>query len=148
MRFRKKRNDEKKVKENTVIFEKVLMVITDEADKSMISPTVALCQKEKSKLYVLFVIDTHRINRLAQTLRQKNDDIYRNVEETGWQLLYLTEDEAVEKGIWTSLHLEEGNIFNAVNRYVESYGIDTIIIKRKDDAKRIFINAPVPVIGL
>ena len=138
----------KKYKENLMVFEKVLLVMTDEADQSMINTAVGLCKKEKSKLYVLFVIDTHRINRLAQTLRQKIDDIYRTVEETGWQLLYLTEDEAVENGIWTSLHLEEGSLSNAVSRYVESYGIDIIIIKRKDEAKRIFINAPVPVIGL
>ncbi|OGC38848.1 hypothetical protein A2Y85_08800 [candidate division WOR-3 bacterium RBG_13_43_14] len=138
----------KKDKENIMVFEKVLLVMTDEVDQSMINTAVGLCKKEKSKLYVLFVIDTHRINRLAQTLRQKIDDIYRTVEETGWQLLYLTEDEAVENGIWTSLHLEEGSLSNAVSRYVESYGIDIIIIKRKDEAKRIFINAPVPVIGL
>src|SRR4030042_714522 len=138
----------KKDKENIMVFEKVLLVMTDEVDQSMINTAVGLCKKEKSKLYVLFVIDTHRINRLAQTLRQKIDDIYRTVEETGWQLLYLTEDEAVENGIWTSLHLEEGSLSNAASRYVESYGIDIIIIKRKDEAKRIFINAPGPVIVL
>lgn len=136
------------MKENRISFGKVLLAMTDEVDRSVINTAVALCRKEKSKLYVLFIIDTHRVNRLAQTLRQKNDEIYRTVEETGWQLLYLAEDEAVENGIWTSLHLEEGNIANAVNRYIDSYRIDVLIVKRKDDTKRIFANASIPVIGL
>ncbi len=129
-------------------FEKVLLVMTDETDQSVINTAVAICRKEKSRLYVLFIIDSRRINRLGRKGRQKIDDIYRQAEETGWQLLYLTEDEAVENGVWTSLHFEEGNVTNSVNRYVESYGIDVIMVRRKDDMRRVFTDAPVSVIGL
>ena len=69
-------------------------------------------------------------------------------EEDGWKLLYLVEDDAVENGVWTSLHLEEGNLAQVINHYIESYGIDTMLVKRKDEFKRMFAACSIPIIGL
>jgi hypothetical protein len=119
---------------------KILLVLTEGIDQPIISEVVALCKKFKSKLFVLFIIDPHRMSRLARLTHQTTDKIYRKEEEEGWRLLYLVEDEAVTSGVWTSLH--------TLKKYVETYDIDLIVMKRKEDHKRLFAASPVAVMGL
>ena len=97
---------------------------------------------------MLFVIEPDRISRLASLTHQKVKMLHKNTEEDGWKLLYLIEDEAVENGVWTSLHLEEGDLLQMTNRYVDAYEIDALLIKKKEGSKRIFVSCSVPVIGL
>ena len=127
---------------------KILLVLTEGVDQSIISQVVALCKKFRSRLFVLFVIDPHRVSRLARLTHQTTDTIYRKEEEEGWRLLYLVEDEAVGNGVWTSLHFEDGSAVNALKKYVDTYNIDLIALKRKDDHKRLFAASPVAVMGL
>ncbi|UCC11573.1 MAG: hypothetical protein JSW02_09510 [candidate division WOR-3 bacterium] len=127
---------------------KILLVLTEGMDQSIISEVVALCKKFRSRLFVLFVIDPHRIARLARLTHQTADKVYRKEEEEGWQLLYLVEDAAVGSGVWTSLHFEDGLAVNTLKKYVETYDIDLITMKRKDDHKRLFAASPVAVMGL
>ncbi|HEC78709.1 MAG: hypothetical protein ACTSQ8_12830 [Candidatus Helarchaeota archaeon] len=129
-------------------FKKVILLFTEETDQSIIEPAVQLCKKFKSRLFVLFVVETGKISRLARLTHQKVELLHRRIEETGWQLLYLTEDEAVQNGVWTSLHIEEGYVSNVLKKYIQGYGIDLVFIKKKDETKKIFVSCPVPVIGL
>jgi nucleotide-binding universal stress UspA family protein len=123
------------------------MLVSD-TDQSILSTAVQFSKSCGSKLFVLFVIEPNRISRLASISHQKVKVVYDKTEENGWQLLYLVEDEAVENGVWTSLHLEEGNQLEIVRRYIDTYQIDALLIKRKDESKKIFVSSPIPVIGL
>lgn len=129
-------------------FKKLLLILTDDADQSILTDAVQLCKDFKSKLYVLFVIEPNRISRLASLTHQKVKIVHKKTEENGWKLLYLLEDEAVENGVWTSLHLEDGNLLKVTNRYVDAYEIDALLIKRKEESKKIFVSSPVPMLGL
>ena len=127
---------------------KILLVLTEGMDQSIISEVVALCRKFRSRLFALFVIDPHRVARLARLTHQTTEKVYRKEEEEGWQLLYLVEDEAVGSGVWTSLHFEDGLALNTLKKYVETYDIDLVAMKRKDDHRRLFAASPVAVMGL
>jgi len=129
-------------------FERVLLVLTDETDQSILSDSVQVCKNAGSKLFALFIIEPNRIARLASLTHQKVNIVHSKTEEEGWKLLYLLEDEAVENGVWTSLHLDEGNVLHRISHYIESYGIDVLMVKRKDECKKIFVSSSIPVIGL
>lgn len=129
-------------------FKKFLLVLTEDADQSILTDAVQLCKDFKSKLYVLFVIEPNRVSRLASLTHQKVKVVHKKTEEDGWKLLYLLEDEAVENGVWTSLHLEDGNLLKVTNHYVDAYEIDALLIKRKEESKKIFVSSSIPIIGL
>ena len=129
-------------------FKKFLLVLTEDADQSILTDAVQLCKDFKSKLYVLFVIEPNRVSRLASLTHQKVKVVHKKTEEDGWKLLYLLEDEAVENGVWTSLHLEGGDLLKVTNRYVDAYEIDALLIKRKEESKKIFVSSSIPIIGL
>ena len=129
-------------------FKKLLLVLTGDADQSILTDAVQLCKDFKSKLYVLYVIDPDRVSRLASLTHQKVKVVHKKTEEDGWKLLYLLEDEAVENGVWTSLHLEDGNMLKVTNRYIEGYEIDALLVMRKRESKHIFVSSSIPVIGL
>ena len=129
-------------------FERMLLVLTGETDQSILSDSVQLCKNAGSKLFALFIIEPSRIARLASLTHQKVNIVHSRTEEEGWKLLYLLEDEAVENGVWTSLHLEEGNVLHKISHYIESYEIDALMVKRKDECKKIFVSSSIPVIGL
>ena len=127
---------------------KFLLMLTGDTDQTILSTAVQLCKDLGGKLFVLFVIEPNRVSRLASLTHQKVKDVYDKTEENGWQLLYLVEDEAVESGVWTSLHLEEGGLLEIARRYVDTYQIDALLIKRKDELKKVFVSSTIPVIGL
>ena len=129
-------------------FKKVVLVLTEDTDQMIISQAVKLCKKFKSKLFVLFIVETNKVVRLARLTHQKTDILDQEIEEGGWKLLYLVENEAVENDVWTSLHLENGNPMNVIKKYIEAYDINIVFMKRKDETKKIFVSSPVPVIGL
>jgi hypothetical protein len=129
-------------------FKKLLLVLTVDAEQSILTDAVQLCKDFKSKLYVLYVIDPDRVSRLASLTHQKVKVVHKKTEEDGWKLLYLLEDEAVENGVWTSLHLEDGNMLEVTNRYIEGYEIDALLVMRKRESKQIFVSSSIPVIGL
>jgi hypothetical protein len=129
-------------------FKKFLLMLTGDTDQTILSAAVQVCKNLDGKLFVLFVIEPNRISRLASLTHQKVKLVYDKTEENGWQLLYLVEDEAVENGVWTSLHLEEGSLLDIAKRYVDIYRIDALLIKRKDELKKLFVSSTIPVIGL
>ncbi|NOR16164.1 hypothetical protein GQ543_00420, partial [candidate division WOR-3 bacterium] len=123
-------------------FKKVILVLTEDTDQMIITQVVKLCKKFKSKLFVLFVVEANRASRLARLTHQKTDILDQEIEESGWKLLYLVEDEAVESDVWTSLHLENGNLMDVLKKYIEAYDINTVFTKRKDETKEIFVSSP------
>ncbi len=129
-------------------FKKFLLMLTGDTDQTILSAAVQLCKDLGGKLFVLFVIEPNRISRLASLTHQKVKIVYDKTEENGWQLLYLVEDEAVENGVWTSLHLEEGSALDITRRYIDTYQIDALLLKRKDESKKMFVSSTIPVIGL
>lgn len=129
-------------------FKKSLLVVTTDTNQKMLNQAVQLSKNFGSKLFVLFVIESNRISRLASLTHQKTDTLQRKIEEQGWELLYSVEDEAVENGVWTSLHVEDGNAMRVIKKYVETYNIDIIMVKKNEETKKIFVSSPVPVVGL
>lgn len=127
---------------------KAILVLTNVTDQDVVEAALSLCKKFKSKLFVLFIIEAGRISRLARLTQKKSDTLRKKIEDEGWRLLYLIEDDADKTGIWTSLHLEDGNASAIVKKYVDAYGVDAIFIKRKDETKKLFASSTVPVIGL
>ncbi len=129
-------------------FKKVILFLTPGTDEVVMNEVVQWCKRFKSKLFVLFVVETNKISRLANLTHQKVETLSRKAEEGGWQLLYLVEDAAVEQGVRTSLHLEYGSVTHILKRYIDTYEIDTVFTKRTDETKKIFGASQVPVIGL
>ncbi len=132
----------------TMDFKKALFLLGHEVNPARMSDAIGLCKEFKSRLFVLFVIEPHRISRLASLTRQKTENLYKKIEEDGWQMLYLVEDEAVDNGVWTSLHLEDGNTLQVIRKYVASYDINVILTERNNETKKLFVASPIPVIGL
>lgn len=131
-----------------VIFKKVLLVLTNDVNLQILTHVIKLCKNFQSKLFVLFIIESSRISRLASLTHQRVANLHKKLEEQGWRILYLIEDEAVENGVWTSLHLEDGNMMNIIRKYVQSYNIDIIITERKKETRKIFVASSTPVMGL
>jgi hypothetical protein len=131
-----------------VKFKKVLLVLTNDADLQKLPHVMKLCKNFQSKLFVLFIIESNRISRLASFTHQKVANLHKKIEEQGWRILYLVEDEAAENSVWTSLHLEDGNMMNIIRKYVQSYNIDIIITERRKETRKIFVSSPTPVMGL
>ena len=129
-------------------FKKIILVLTEAMDQTIIKEVVGFCKKFKCKLFVLFIIEPNKISRLARLTHQKVENLHKKIEEEGWQLLYFVEDEAVQSGVWTSLHLEDGNMMSILRKYVKAYKIDVALTKRKDETRKLFVPSPVPVLGL
>jgi hypothetical protein len=127
---------------------KLILVLTNTNDQDITEAAIQLCKKFKSKLFVLFVVETGRISRLARLTQKKSDTLRKKIEDEGWQLLYLIEDGADKAGIWTSLHLEDGIAMTIVKKYIDAYNVDAMLIKRKDETKNLFVSSTIPVIGL
>jgi hypothetical protein len=127
---------------------KVLVIFTDMTDQTVIDDIVQLCRKFKSKLYVLFILEPRKISRLSQMTHRAYDALHKEIEEQGWQLLYLVEDETVQHGVWTSLHMEEGSMLSTLNKFIDAYAIDCVIVRRSEDTRRLFLSCSVPIIGL
>lgn len=127
---------------------KVLLLITEASDQTVVNDAVQLCKKFRARLFVLFVMEGYKISRLSRLTHQKIESIKSKIEEEGWQVLYLTEDEAVQHGVWASLHFEEGSIVTVLKKFIDMYKIDAVVLKRKDEFKKIFILSSVPVIGV
>lgn len=127
---------------------RLLLYLYDPGDKGIFDQVVKLCHTFESQLFVLFVLEETRIGQVARMTREKSETIRQRIEEDGWEMLYLVEDEAVESGVRTSLHMEEGTAAGVIKKYVENYEIDALIIKRRDETRKLFISSPVPVIGL
>ncbi|MGB3479345.1 MAG: hypothetical protein WBB67_09310 [bacterium] len=127
---------------------KAIFVLTDSNDQHVAESAIQLCKKFKSKLFVLFIIETGRISRLARLTQKKSNMLRKKIEDDGWQSLYLIEDEADKTGVSTSLHLENGVVTTIVKKYVDAYNIDTLLVKRKNETHKLFVSSAVPVIGL
>jgi hypothetical protein len=127
---------------------RLLLYLYDPGDKGIFGTVVQLCKVFESQLFVLFVLDESRITQIARLTREKSDLIRQRIEEEGWEMLYLAEDEAVENGVRTSLHLEEGTAAGVIKTYVENYDINGLILKRREETRKLYVSSPVPVIGL
>jgi hypothetical protein len=127
---------------------RVLLYLVDHSDQKIFSQVVQVCKMFKSQLFVLFVLEDSRISKLATLTHEKVETIRQRIEEEGWEMLYLVEDEAVDHGVRTSLHLEEGQILKAIKKFVEAYDIQMLLMRRREETKKVFISANVPVIGL
>jgi len=76
-----------------VKFKKVLLVLTNDANLQILTHVIKNFQ---SKVFVLFIIESSRISRLASLTHQRVANFHKRLEEQGWRMLYLVEDEAVE----------------------------------------------------
>ncbi len=136
-------------KEFTAIeFPRVLLYIVDNTDQEIFTPAIQFCKLFKSQLFVLFVLEEHRISKLASITHENIESIKQRIEEEGWEMLYLVEDEAVENGVRTSLHMENGQVPKVIKKYLENYKINLILVKKREETKKIFVSATVPVFGL
>jgi hypothetical protein len=131
-----------------VKYPKTLLYLVDNTDQKVFSPAIQFCRSFKSQLFVLFVMEEHRISKLASLTRENARNIRERIEEEGWEMLYLVEDEAVENGVRTSLHVEDGQATRIIRKYVDNYKIDLVMVKKRDETKKIFVSSPVPVMGL
>ncbi len=129
-------------------FNRALLYIVDNTDRVIFTPAIQLCKFFHSHLFVLFVLEEHRVAKLASLTREHIETTRQRFEEEGWEMLYLVEDEAVENGVRTSLHMENGQVTRVIKKYVENYKINTIIVRKREETKKIFVSANVPVIGL
>ncbi|MEO0095403.1 MAG: hypothetical protein ABIL46_04420 [candidate division WOR-3 bacterium] len=129
-------------------FQRTLLYIVDNTDQGIFTPAIQLCKLFKSQLFVLFVLEEHRISKLASITHENTEAIRQRIEEEGWEMLYLVEDEAVENGVRTSLHMENGQVTRVIKKYLENYKINLILVKKREETKKIFVSSAVPVVGL
>lgn len=132
----------------TIEFPRVLLYIVDNTDQEIFTPAIQFCKLFKSQLFVLFVLEEHRISKLASITHENIESIKQRIEEEGWEMLYLVEDEAVENGVRTSLHMENGQVPRVIKKYIENYKINLLLVKKREETKKIFVSATVPVFGL
>jgi hypothetical protein len=123
------------------------LILTHDTNQRLLSKSVQFCKYLGCKLFVLFVVESSRLARLASLTHQNTADLQGKIEEDGWRILYSVEDDSVENGVSTSLHLEKGNLVGVIKKYIEVYRIDICIIERKSETKKIFSSVPIPVIG-
>jgi|UniRef100_A0A7V3RHU1 hypothetical protein len=133
---------------NPAEFSRALLYIIDNTDQQIFTPAIQFCKLFKSQLFVLFILEEHRISKIASMTRENIDSIRQRIEEEGWEMLYLVEDEAVENGVRTSLHMENGQAMRVIKKYLENYKINLILVKKREETKKVFVASPVPVIGL
>ncbi len=129
-------------------FPRILLYVVDNTDQLIFTPAIQFCKVFGSHLFVLFVLEDHRISKLASLTHEHIDSIKQRIEEEGWEMLYLVEDEAVENGIRTSLHMENGLASRVIKKYIDNYKISLTLVKKREETKKIFVSSPVPVIGL
>ncbi len=127
---------------------RALLYLVDNSDQKIFSQSIQFCKFFKSQLFVLFVLEEHRVSKLASLTREDIRTVRQRIEEEGWEMLYLVEDEAVENGVRTSLHLENGLATNVIKKYIENYKIDLVLVRRRDETKKVFVSSLVPVMGL
>uniref|UniRef100_A0A7C4TB69 Universal stress protein n=1 Tax=candidate division WOR-3 bacterium TaxID=2052148 RepID=A0A7C4TB69_UNCW3 len=127
---------------------RALLYLIDNSDQRIFPLAIQICKFFNCQLFVLFVLEEHRVSKLASLTRENTKVIRQRMEEEGWEMLYLVEDEAVENGVRTSLHLENGLAINVIRKYVENYKIDLILIRRREETKKVFVASPAPVMGL
>lgn len=127
---------------------RLLLYLFDQGDKAVFGPVVQICRDFSSQLFALYVLEESRAAHIARLTREKQGSIRQRLEEEGWEMLYLIEDEAVSGGVRTSLHLEEGSPVSVMKKFVDHYAIDALVLKRRDETRKLFVGSPVPVIGL
>lgn len=106
---------------------------------------VDLAKLFESRLFVLFITEPSRKKKLASLTKRDIKLISEELEESGWQSLYLVEEEAFEKEVKTSLHYEEGPVFETAIEFIKNYGIQLLVIKNGEAAKKFAGTSPIPV---
>ena len=66
-------------------FKKAIIFLAEGTDESIVNEVIQWCKKFRSKLFVLFVVETHKISRLANLTHQKIETLSKKAEE-GWSL--------------------------------------------------------------
>lgn len=127
---------------------RLLVFLYDAGDKEIFKTVIQLGRFFSCQLLALYVLEEHRVAQIARLTREKNETIRQKLEEEGWEMLYLVEDEAVAGDVRISLHLEEGTPLSVIKKFVDHYEIDALVLKRRDETKKLFTGSPVPVIGL
>ncbi|MEO0226147.1 MAG: universal stress protein [candidate division WOR-3 bacterium] len=127
------------------MFSKILLLLTDTHSDSAINWSIKLAQLFKARLYVLYIIEPSRKKKLATLTKRDLNLISKELEENGWQNLYMVEDQAFEKEVKTSLHYVDGLIFETVVEFIKDYGIQLLILNSGETAKKFAVASPVPV---
>lgn len=94
----------------------------------MVDWTLRIAKALGSRVYILYILYSKKIEDRARRLEKKPEDIHSTMEEEGWKWLYRIEDEAFEKEVKISLFLEEGEGISLVDSMVESYEIDLVVL--------------------
>ncbi len=129
-----------------MMFNKILLLITDtQSGQTATEWSISLACLFKARLFVLYIIEPSRKKKLASLTRRDLNSISKELEESGWQSLYLVEDLAFEKEVKTSLHYEDGVTFETVIEFIKDYGIQLLVLSNGEVAKKFAISSPVPV---
>lgn len=137
------------------IFNKILVPI----DNSKLAINAArtairLAQIHQAQLILLHVVDLRAIETMARYGQESKEAILVKAEESGWNLLYGLEEEAVSKSVRVALVMENGEPQRLILDSADKYQIDLIVLgkHRKTGARKdvivpaIIENAECPVL--
>ncbi len=128
------------------MFNKILLLLTDSQTGQAASKwAISLSETFKARIYVLYVAEPSRKKKLASLTKRDTKQITKELEESGWQSLYMVEDLAFEKEIKSSLHYEEGQIFETVIEFIKNYGVQLLVLSNGEVAKKFAVASPIPV---
>ncbi len=109
--------------------ERILLYIDEKSrSKKTVDWVLKIAKVLKSRVYVLYLLYSQRIEDKAKRLKKRAEEIRSEMEEEGWSYLYKIEDEAFEREVKVSLFLEEGEAISLINSMVESYEIGMVVL--------------------
>jgi nucleotide-binding universal stress UspA family protein len=108
----------------------------------------------QAQLILLHIVDIRAIETMARYGQESKEALIVKAEESGWNLLYGLEEEAVSKAVRVALVLESGEPQRLILDSADKYKVDLIVLgrHRKTGARKdvivpaIIENAECPVL--
>ena len=108
----------------------------------------------QAQLILLHIVDIRAIETMARYGQESKEALLVKTEESGWNLLYGLEEEAVSQAVRVALVLESGEPHRLILDSADKYQVDLIVLgkHRKTGARKdvivpaIIENAECPVL--
>lgn len=128
------------------MFSRILLLVGDAAmNQSVARRAIDLAEQFGARVFVLSVTEPTRKKKLASLTKREVGVVAKELEESAWQSLYIVEDLAFDKEVKTSLHYEEGAVYETVIEFLKNYGIELLVMNNGEVARKFAVASPVPV---
>jgi nucleotide-binding universal stress UspA family protein len=128
------------------MFSRILLLVADAGTNQTVAcRAIDLAEHFGARIFVLSVTEPTRKKKLASMTKREVGVVAMELEESAWQSLYIVEDLAFDKEVKTSLHYEEGAVYETVIEFLKNYDIDLLVMGHGEVARKFAAASPVPV---